>query len=73
MINFVTFCLCLILQVRRMRTARHVARMGGIRNLWKMFLGTPQDKITLRGTTRTSDGNIKISIEKLGCESVKWI
>lgn len=59
--------------VRRMRTTRHVALIGGIRNSYKMFVGTPQDKITRRKTRRKCGDNIKIDLGETGCECVEFI
>jgi hypothetical protein len=36
-----------VIKSRRMRWARHVARMGAMRNAYRIFIGEPEGKIQL--------------------------
>jgi hypothetical protein len=58
---------------RRMRWARHVARLGEGRNMYKVLMGKPEGKRPLgRPRCRWEDG-IKMDLREIGCGGVEWI
>jgi hypothetical protein len=59
-------CVIRMINSRRMRWVRHVARMGGKRNAYRILVGKPEGKIPLgRPRSRWVD-NIKIDLRELG-------
>jgi hypothetical protein len=44
----------------------HVARMGRMRNVYKMLIGKPEGKRPLGGTRRTWEYNIRMDLTELG-------
>jgi len=54
---------------RRMRWAGHVARMGAGRGVYRILMGKPGGKRTLRRPRRRWENNIK----EVGCEGMDWI
>jgi hypothetical protein len=46
------------------RWAGHVARMGGLRNLYKISVGRP---------TRKWEDNIRMALREMGWEGVDWM
>jgi hypothetical protein len=62
-----------IIKSRRMRWARHVARMGEKRNAYRLLVGKPEGKRPLgRPRCRCVD-NIKIDLVEIGWGGVDWI
>jgi hypothetical protein len=62
-----------ILKSRRMRWARHVARMGKKRNVYRLLVGKPEGKRPLgRPRSRWID-NIKMNLLEIGVNVVDWI
>jgi hypothetical protein len=58
---------------RRMRWARHVARMGDERKVYKVLVGKPEGKGPLgRPRGRWKDG-IRMDVGETGLEGVDWI
>jgi hypothetical protein len=51
-----------VIKLRRMRWARHVARMGEMRNMYKILVGKPKGKRPLRRPRRGCENNIKIDL-----------
>jgi hypothetical protein len=55
-----------IIKSRRMRWARHVARMGEKRNWYRLLVGKPQGKILLGRPRRRWVNNIKMDLLEIG-------
>jgi hypothetical protein len=51
---------------RRMRWARHVARMGERRNLYKVLMGKPEGKRLLERQRHRWENGIKIDLREIG-------
>jgi hypothetical protein len=61
-----------VIKSRRMRGAGHVARVGGMRNAYKILVGKPEGKIPL-GRPRHRWENIRIDLTEMGWEGVDWL
>ena len=58
---------------RRMRWAGHVARMWEKRGVYRVLVGIPERKKP-QGRPRCKwEGNIKMDLQEVGCESTDWI
>jgi hypothetical protein len=58
---------------RRMRWARHVARMREGRDVYRVLMGKPEGKRQLgRPMCRWQD-NIKMDLQEVGCGGMDWI
>jgi hypothetical protein len=55
-----------MIKSRKIRWAGHVARMGVIRNTYKIFVGKPEGKRPLRRSTRRWKDDAKLILEKQG-------
>jgi hypothetical protein len=62
-----------MIKSRRMRWARHVARMGEKRNAYGILVGKPEGKRTLGRTGRRWVDNIKIDLRGIGWDDINWI
>jgi hypothetical protein len=62
-----------IIKSRRMRWARHVARMGEKRNVYCLLVGKPEGKRPLGRRRRRCIDNIKMNILEIGVNVVDWI
>jgi hypothetical protein len=62
-----------MIKSRKVRWAGHVARMGYIRNPYKILVGTPEGYRPLRRSRRRWEDNIKIDLREIGLEDVSWI
>jgi hypothetical protein len=60
-----------MIKSRRMRWARHVARMGEKRNAYRILVGKPHGKRP-QGRRRWVD-NIKMDLREIGFYEVDWI
>jgi hypothetical protein len=58
---------------RRMRWARHVARMGEKRNVYRLLVGKPEGKRPLGRPRRRWIENIKMDLLEIGLSVVDWI
>ena len=56
-----------------MRWARHVARMGERRGVYRVLVGKPEGKRTLRRPKRRWEDNIKMDLQEVGCGGMDWI
>jgi hypothetical protein len=56
-----------MIESRRMRWAGHVARMGAVRNAYRILVGKPE------GKRRRWVENIKIDLIEIGCDGMDWI
>jgi hypothetical protein len=55
-----------MIKTRRMKWARHVARMGEKRNAYRILLGKPEGKGLLRRPRCMRLNNIKIDLKEIG-------
>jgi hypothetical protein len=60
-----------MIKSRRMRWARHVARMGDKRNVYRILVGKPEGKRELR--TRRKGEDIRMHPRETGWSGVDWI
>jgi hypothetical protein len=61
-----------MIKSRRMRWARHVARMGEKRNAYSILVGKPEGKRPLGRPRRRWVDYIKIDFREIGWDSVDW-
>ena len=62
-----------VMKSRRMRWARHVARMGEERGVYRVLVGKPEGKRPLgRPRSRWVD-RIRMDIQVVGCGYIGWI
>ena len=62
-----------VMKSRRMSWAGHVARIGESRCIYRVLVGKPEGKRTLRRPRLRWDNNIKIDLQELGYEGMAWI
>jgi hypothetical protein len=62
-----------IIKSRRMRWARHVARMGEKKNAYRLLVAKPEAKRPLRRPRRKWVDNIRLDFGQLGWGDVEWI
>jgi hypothetical protein len=58
---------------RKMRWARHVARMGEEREVYKVWVGKPEGKRPLGRPRRRWEDGIRMDLRKTGLVGVDWI
>ena len=57
----------------RMRREGNVERMGERRGLYRVLVGKRDGKRQLGGPRRRWEDNIKMSLQKVGCEVMDWV
>ena len=62
-----------VIKSRRMRWAGHVARMGEERGVYRVLMGKPEGKRTLRRPRRRWMDNIRMDLQEVVCGYVDWI
>jgi hypothetical protein len=62
-----------MMKSRRMRWARHVARMGEKRNAYRILVGKPVGKRPLGRPRRRWVDNIKMDLRDIGWDGMDWI
>jgi hypothetical protein len=62
-----------VIKSRRMRWARHVARMGEGRGVYRLLVGRPEGKRTLGRPRRRWKDNIKMDLREIGIDGANWI
>jgi hypothetical protein len=62
-----------MIKSRRMRWARHIARMGAKRNAYRIFVGKPEGKRPLGRPRRRWEDIIKIDLREIGWGGMDWI
>jgi hypothetical protein len=71
-----SFITCTLRQViiksRRMRWAKHVARMGE-RNAYRILVGKPKGKRALGITRRRWEDDIRVDLREIGWGGMDWI
>jgi hypothetical protein len=63
----------IIIKLRRMRWAGHVARMGEKRNVYRLLVGNPEGKKPLGRPRHRWIHNIKMGLLEIGLSIVDWI
>jgi hypothetical protein len=61
-----------MIKSKRMSWTGHVAHMGEMRNLYKIFVRKPEGKGPLGRLRRRWENNIKIDLKETECEGVEW-
>ena len=56
-----------------MRWARHVARIGERRGVYRVLVGKPEGKRPLGRPRRGWEDNIKMDLQEVGCGGMDWI
>ena len=59
--------------MRRLRWARHVARMEQFRNAYRVLVGKLEGKRPLGRPRRRWEDNIKMDLREVGCDLGEWI
>jgi hypothetical protein len=59
-------CIIRIIELRRMRWAGHVARMGEKKNVYRLLIGTPEGRRPLGRPKRRWIDNIKVDLLEIG-------
>jgi hypothetical protein len=62
-----------IIKSRRMRWAKHVARMGDKRNAYRILVGKPEGKRPQGRSRRRWEDNIRIDLREIGWGGMDWI
>ena len=62
-----------VIKSRKMRWAKHVARIGDRRGAYRVVLERPEGNIPLRRTRRRWEDNIKMDLQEVGCGDMDWI
>jgi hypothetical protein len=62
-----------VIRARRMRWARHVARMGEVRSAYNILVGRPEGRRPLGRPRRRWEDNIKMDLREIGFGGVDWI
>jgi hypothetical protein len=62
-----------MIKSRMMRWAGHVARMGGKRNAYRIFVGISEEKRKLGTPRRRWVDNFKIYLREIGWQGINWI
>jgi hypothetical protein len=57
-----------VIKSRRMRWARHVARMGEGRGVYRVLVGRPEGKRLLERPRRRWEDNIKMDLREIGID-----
>jgi hypothetical protein len=63
----------MVIKLRRVKCAGHVARMGEMRNAYKIFIRRPQRKRPLGRPRRRGKDNIRMDLREIEWEVVEWI
>ena len=62
-----------VIKSRRLRWARHVARMEEGRDAFKVLTGKPTGKRPLRRPWRRWEGNNRMDLEEIGINAGNWV
>jgi hypothetical protein len=62
-----------MIKSRRMRWAGHVTRMGEARNAYRILVGKPEGKRSLRRPRHRWVDNIKMDLMGVGWDGIDWI
>jgi len=61
-----------VIKWRRMRWARHVARMGEEKGVYRVFVGKPEGRRPLGRPRRRWVDNIRMDLQEVGCGYTDW-
>jgi hypothetical protein len=62
-----------VIKSRRIRWARHVARMGEGRGVYRVLVGRSEGKRPLGRPRRRWEDNIKLDLREIGIDGANWI
>jgi hypothetical protein len=62
-----------IMKARRIRWAGHVARMGEKRNAYRLLVGKPEGRRSLRSPRRRWLANIRMDLVEVGWRDMDWL
>ena len=62
-----------VIKSRRMRWAKHVARMGEERMMYRVLVGKPEGKRPLGRPRHRLGDNIRMDLQEVGCGYMDWI
>jgi hypothetical protein len=62
-----------VIKSRRLRWARHVARTGVGRGVYRFLVGRPKGKRPLGRPWRRWEDNIKMDIREIGIDGANWV
>jgi len=62
-----------VIKSRRMRWARHVARRGEERRVYRVLVGKPEGRRPLGSPRRRWVDNIRMALQEVGCGYMEWI
>jgi hypothetical protein len=62
-----------VIKAKRMRWARHVARMGEVRDAYNILVGRLEGRRPLGRPRRRWEDNIKMDLREIGFGGVDWI
>jgi hypothetical protein len=62
-----------MIKSRRMRWARHVARMKEERGVYRVLVGKPEGKRPLERSRHRREDNIRTDPREVGCGGMDWI
>ena len=62
-----------VIKSRRMRWARHVARMGEERGMYRVLVGKPEGRRPLGRRRHRWMDNIRTDLQEVGCGYMDWI
>jgi hypothetical protein len=62
-----------VIKSRRLRWARHVARMGKRRGAYRALVGKPEGRRPLERRRRRWEDNIKMDLREVGWGGMDWI
>ena len=62
-----------VIKLGRMGWARHVARIGEGRGVYRVLVGRSEGKRPLGRPRRRWEDNIKMDLQEVGCGGIDWI
>jgi hypothetical protein len=62
-----------VIKSRRLRWARHVARMGERRGAERALVGKPEGRRPLGRPRRRWENNFKMDLREVGCGGADWV
>jgi len=63
----------LAIKLRRMRWAKHAARVGDRTGVYRVLVGKPEGKRPLGRPRHRWEDNIKMDLRRVGCRGIDWI
>jgi hypothetical protein len=72
MMNFIACILHRVIKSRRMRWARHVARMGDGRGVYRVLVGRLEAKRPVGRPGNRWKNNIKLDLREIGIDGANW-